>query len=507
MTRHVARHFDDYFAEKLPLALRAQVEAHLRDCLQCQEEFAILTRVKASFCDLAVPPLSPERVSQAVDAALRHPLPAQSGWRMTVPRFALATAAMLVLIGVFLFPRILSRHDQQVSVPQVVNPPDSPEVLNPLPGPPGVVQPPTPLITPSRRPSNFTLPRTRQPEVPLYLAALPVEDVQTRAVLGDRIIFTLDMRSIPTMIEQLLHYLVVAAPLQQHRLAVLPVRMQGLDSPTAVDALTAQVRAQLARHPIRLLAEREVLANSHLWTTVENGVSTPDQLRDFRVQTGTAYLLLTRLALRETGIEVRFELFDVGQAIIVATTRQALLPADVPTAELQRMTTMRWLIDRVRATNDGAAADALVLAGTPAAKPVLDALIVEYDIEIQRTLAWILGRIKDTHMIVPLLQLLPGAQGESAAAALRDYGALAYTPVVNAWTKERRTPVRLLLLDILSSMDLPRTMPVFLDALRDDEPTVRAAVAEVLVEQSGVDFGEDAAQWQAWWVDQQQDAP
>jgi HEAT repeat protein len=60
---------------------------------------------------------------------------------------------------------------------------------------------------------------------------------------------------------------------------------------------------------------------------------------------------------------------------------------------------------------------------------------------------------------------------------------------------------------LLGTMRDPQAVPVLIKALEDPDALVRQEAAEALSVISGEDFGDDAAQWQAWWQQQQAGQP
>ncbi len=166
--------------------------------------------------------------------------------------------------------------------------------------------------------------------------------------------------------------------------------------------------------------------------------------------------------------------------------------ASAPAAEPERQRsaksdedTIRFLIETLAHYSpqiQRSAAESLVIIGKPAAGPLIEALASTTPL-IRTRAALVLGRINDPRSVPPLKALLVGmdpGMRSAAAAALGLMGDMATIPDLTLLLGDPTEGIRIAGVKALRATGHPDAFAVLIEALRDEEYTVRAAAAEVL---------------------------
>ena len=178
-------------------------------------------------------------------------------------------------------------------------------------------------------------------------------------------------------------------------------------------------------------------------------------------------------------------------AVLMATLRQAFGPDVVANALDDKDADVRMV----------AALDLVSIRDARAA-PVLIAFLRGNDLFRRQHAADALGELRDPVAVPPLIAALRGADWdlrEPAAGALGAIGdARAVPPLIQA-LKSQDPSLRIRAAGALGEIGDRSAVPALIAALRHPDEYTRESAAEALRTLTGQDFGEDPAQWRAWW--------
>ncbi len=196
---------------------------------------------------------------------------------------------------------------------------------------------------------------------------------------------------------------------------------------------------------------------------------------------------------RPSGAPFRAALAEPGSlyAILLQTLRQVFGADAVARALGDRDPDMRL-----------AAALDLVSVGDTRATPALSALLQGTDAYRRQRAAEALGELRDPAAVPSLIAALQGGPvdvRESAAVALGDLrDSRAVAPLSRA-LKSQDPTLRTSAAAALAEIGDKDAVPALIGSLGHRDEYTREAAAEALQKLTGQDFGEDPAQWRAWW--------
>jgi len=145
--------------------------------------------------------------------------------------------------------------------------------------------------------------------------------------------------------------------------------------------------------------------------------------------------------------------------------------------------------------------NALGKIGTPSVDPLIKEL-KNNSIRIRGGAAEALGITKDPNAIKPLIIALKDKDHEVRSKAARALGQIGNADVVDPLIeslKDEATRVRAAAVVALGNTKDLRAAGPLIAALKDKEEYVTQFVPKALKNITGQDFGEDQAKWQAWW--------
>jgi HEAT repeat protein len=146
----------------------------------------------------------------------------------------------------------------------------------------------------------------------------------------------------------------------------------------------------------------------------------------------------------------------------------------------------------------------LVSMGEKAIEPVIRALSHEH-LGIRRMAAWILGKMENPRAVEPLATALKDDHRNvrmMAAWALAEIGG----PAVESLTttlRDKKSQARGDAAWALAKIGDHRAIGPLVEALKEENPSLREDAAKALEKITGMDFGVNPDQWETWWEQNQ----
>jgi HEAT repeat protein len=138
---------------------------------------------------------------------------------------------------------------------------------------------------------------------------------------------------------------------------------------------------------------------------------------------------------------------------------------------------------------------------------LIEALNYEKDHNVRLAAASALGKLEDAQAVEPLIEALNDRREvkEVAILSLGKIGdPVAVEALINMLT-DKNWEIRGSAAKALGQIgDLRGVIPL-IDAVEDNSESVRWIAANALTSITGQTFGEDAAQWEQWWIQNQND--
>ncbi|MEI7831913.1 MAG: HEAT repeat domain-containing protein [bacterium] len=461
---HVLDKLDDYIADTLSARQRQRVDAHLRQCPDCARKLVVLRRVKELLLTLPVPAVAPDLADRAMAKIAQDTLPEKPTKHMMPVRalaWSVATVLLLTIGAIWVSkPEWLGKRNRTEIASPVIAPAGNSVIPPGEPLPPASATQSNPIKAPHIEPKTVTPQVLAQAEAPALIAmALPLGSTATRSP-GTAAAVTLDTQCITEIVAKLSETLsetpIIESKIYQEGLAVRPVVLQGILSPTAQEVFTQQLR--------------QALADARL---MKKGRGVPQ------------YAAQATLSLAENDVySWRLEVVQESAGAAVCAVELPCSPTPAPATTTNSPATVAWLITQIEThTLDTAAAELLVQAGQPAALPVLAAFQGSEERKVADTFAWVLGQLKDPAVLPQLLQALSGPHADEAADAIRGYGAVALPQLLNVLKQSTDARVRQRIVDLLGSLSEHDATAALGNALLHDENLdVRIAAARTLAD-------------------------